>query len=71
MALQILCRSGKRVHNAHVEPLAVLLDHPCKIAARVAVVQEHGQAGHLGQFELEFKVLDLGLLWAKEQAVVI
>lgn len=71
MALQIFCSSGKGVNNAHVEPLAVLLDHPCKIAARVTIVQEHGQAGHFGQLELALKVLDLGLLWTKEQAIVI
>lgn len=71
MTLQIFGSPGKGVHDAHVEPLTVQLDHPSKVAPSVAVVEEHGQARHLCQLELAFKILDLGVFWTKEQAVVI
>jgi len=59
------------MNNAIFEPLPVLCDDSSKVSARIAIMQEHGQSCHLCQLEMAVKVLQLSLLWTKEEPIVI
>lgn len=71
ICLKILLGPCKRMNHALIESFSVFRNHLCKIPAGVTVMQEHGEARHLGEFKLTFKVLDLRCFRAKKESIVI
>ena len=64
-------RARERVHDAADEAPAVAAHGVGKVRARVAVVQEHGQARALGERKLRLKAAQLHVARAKVQPVVV
>ena len=71
ISLQFFLGACERMDDTILEPTPVLSDDFCKVATGVAVMQEHGQPCHLGQFEMTVEILQLCFLWTKEESIVI